>query len=147
MNSEKLMQSAVSLVGRILLASIFAMSVVGYFRDWSGTTQYMNSVGVTWGEDVLLAGASAFLILGSLSLIFGFLTRWGAILLLLFLAIITPIFHDFWARPEAEFRNEMIQFLKNISIFGGLMMVVAWGAGAASVDALLRRRKARRSGD
>ncbi|HEY3244850.1 MAG TPA: hypothetical protein VGM03_16025 [Phycisphaerae bacterium] len=55
-------------------------------------------------------------------------------LLLVFIVIATLKFHNFWTYPEAEQQNQMIHFLKNVAIMGGLLLLMAHGPGPISVD-------------
>ena len=68
-------------------------------------------------------------------LILGWKTRWAAAALLVFTAMAALLFHNFWALPPDQAQNQMIHFLKNISMMGGLLFVVIHGGGAFSVDA------------
>jgi putative oxidoreductase len=52
----------------------------------------------------------------------------------LFLIIITPIFHNFWAAAADQVANQRIHFLKNLAILGGMLMVAASGPGRLSID-------------
>ncbi|MEO0868550.1 MAG: DoxX family protein, partial [Cyanobacteria bacterium J06642_11] len=70
-----------------------------------------------------------FELLGGISLIIGYQAQIGAILLLVFLIPATLMFHNPIADP-----TQMIQFMKNLAIMGGLLMVVAFGAGPISLD-------------
>lgn len=130
-----LLQGVLTVVGRIMLATIFLMSAVGNkipkFNDVAG---YMASEGVPMPK-VMLAGAIAFLIAGSLSIIFGFRAKIGATLLLIFLVLATYFFHDFWTVEDAMLQqNEMIQFMKNMALMGAMLMIMANGAGPMSLD-------------
>ncbi len=113
------------------------MSAVGNkipnFNDVAG---YMASEGVP-APSVMLAGAIAFLIAGSLSIMLGFKARIGASLLIVFLLLATYFFHDFWTlEPESpEFQAQMIQFMKNLALVGAMIMVVVNGAGPGTLDA------------
>jgi putative oxidoreductase len=75
---------------------------------------------------VLAVGAIACLLLGSLSLLLGFKTQIGALLLVLFLIPTTLLFHPF--------TTDLGNFLKNLALIGGLLMVVSYGPGLISVD-------------
>ncbi len=136
------MQATASLLGRLMIATIFLMSAVGNkipkFNDVAG---YMASEGVPMPQ-VALAGAIVFLIVGSLSVIAGFKVRFGAALLLVFLVLATYYFHDFWKFEGQEQQMQMIQFMKNLSLMGTMVFLMANGAGAMSLDA---RRDARKS--
>ena len=135
------MQAVASLFGRLMVATIFLMSAVGNkipnFNDVAG---YMASEGVPMPQ-VALAGAIVFLIAGSLSVIAGFKIRFGAALLLVFLVLATYFFHDFWKFEGQEQQIQMIQFMKNLSLMGTMVFLMANGAGAMSVDANLAAQK------
>ncbi len=122
---------AALLAGRFGLGAIFLVSGLGKLASWSGTVAYAGSQGV---PAILLAGAVALEVVGGLSLLAGWKTRWGTIALLAFLVPVTLVFHGFWAYQGAEAQLQTIQFLKNVSIGGGLLVVLAAGPGALSVD-------------
>ena len=120
-------------VGRVLLALIFFNSGIGKIFAFEGTTQYMASYGMPMAA-LFLVGAIVVEALGGLSLIVGFKARWGALALISFTIVATVIFHQFWALEGMERRMQMIMFMKNVSITGGLLLVVAYGAGRFSFD-------------
>ncbi len=134
------MQATASLLSRLMIATIFLMSAVGNkipkFNDVAG---YMASEGVPLPH-VALAGAIVFLIVGSLSVIAGFKIRFGAALLLVFLVLATYFFHDFWNFEGQEQQMQMIQFMKNLSLMGTMVFLMANGAGGMSLDARLAAR-------
>lgn len=119
------------LAGRFGLGAIFLVSGLGKLASWTGTVAHAGSKGV---PAILLAGAVALEVVGGLSLLLGWKTRWGTIALLAFLVPVTLVFHGFWAYQGAEAQLQTIQFLKNVSIGGGLLVVLAAGPGALSVD-------------
>src|SRR5687768_13446738 len=127
-------QGLASVAGRVLLSLIFAMSVFGKLTNYSGTAEVMAGQGVP-APTILLAGAILFLAVGSISVVLGYKTQIGAVLLLVFLALATFFFHDFWAQPTAAAQQaEMIQFLKNTALMGAMLFLVANGAGRWSLD-------------
>ena len=134
------MQATASLMGRLMIATIFLMSAVGNkipkFNDVAG---YMASEGVPLPQ-LALVGAIVFLIVGSLSVIAGFKIRLGAALLLMFLVLATYFYHDFWNFEGQEQQMQMIQFMKNLSLMGTMVFLVANGAGGMSLDARLAAR-------
>jgi hypothetical protein len=66
--------------------------------------------------------------------------RIGAILLLTFLALASYYFHPFWKLEGQAQQEQMIQFMKNLSMMGAMLFVVANGSGPMSVDSLLHKR-------
>jgi len=119
------------LLGRVALGLIFVISGAGKFAAWHGTVAYAASKGI---PEILLAIAVALEFLGGICLVVGFKARWAAIALLVFLTPVTIVFHNFWAAPASEQQGQMVNFLKNLSIAGGLLIVFARGAGAFSID-------------
>ncbi|MBN2081358.1 DoxX family protein [bacterium] len=133
-----------TLAGRIFLALIFLGAAFNKITNFAGVRGYMQSAMGGLSEGVLsflLAGAIAFLVVGGLSVLLGCQVRTGALLLFVFLVIVTPIFHPFWAVPAEQFQMQMVNFQKNLAIMGGLMLVMAFGAGPLSVDAWLQTRQ------
>jgi putative oxidoreductase len=146
-------QNLVALLARIVLSPLFILGGVNHLLNWNGTIKFMTSKGMgienVFGSSsplvvqTLLAGATAFLIVGGLSLLLGFHARWGALLLIVFLVPAAVIFHDFWTYEGQIAQLQMANFMKNITLIGGLLMVVAFGPGTWSVDGR-RKRIARR---
>jgi putative oxidoreductase len=127
-----------ALIGRILIALIFAVSGIAKLLDPVGAVAHMQSVGIPYAEDlVYVAGVAE--ILGALSLLTGFLTRIGALGLILFLIPTTLYFHAFWNYSGQEQVSQMANFMKNVGIMGGLALIVAYGAGRFSLDYAMRR--------
>jgi putative oxidoreductase len=134
-------QGALTVIGRVLLATIFLMSAVGNkIPNFSSVANVMESVGVP-APQLLLVGAIAFLVVGSLSVIVGYKARIGAGLLLVFLVLASYYFHAFWNLEGQAQQEQMIQFLKNLSMMGAMFFIVANGAGPWSVDAWLSRNQ------
>ena len=128
------MQSYLSLAGRIMIATIFFMSAVGNkIPNFGSVTQYMSAEGVPM-PSLMLAGAILFLVAGSLSVIIGFKTPIGAGLLLVFLILATYFFHDFWTFEGEARQQQMIQFMKNLSLMGTMVFLISNGPGQLSVD-------------
>ncbi len=122
------MTSLIAAVGRLLLAVIFVLSGIGKLSDPAGTAAYIDAAGLPMA--VVVAWCTIALeILGGLLLIIGFQTRFVALALAAFCIAAGVLFHgDFGDRMQ------MIQFLKNLAMAGGLLQVVAFGAGSFSLD-------------
>ncbi len=134
------LQGPLSLLGRILLAAIFFMSAVGNkIPKYHEVVGVMEKVGVP-APQVLLPGAIAFLILGSISLVLGFRARLGALLLFIFLVLATYYFHAFWKIDDPKAAGEqMIQAMKNAALMGAMLFIMANGSGAWSLDNRLKK--------
>jgi putative oxidoreductase len=105
------------------------MSGLGKIANVSGIQQYMEQYGIPF-TSILVIGAIAVELLGGLSLLTGYKTRLGAFFLFLFLIPTTLIFHT-----EFSDQTQVIMFMKNLAIMGGLLLLVAYGAGKISLDA------------
>lgn len=132
----------IPLLGRIFLSAIFIMAGVTKFLDWGGTAASMEAQGLPMVH-VLLPIAALVEIAGGLMVLAGCYARLGALLLFLFLIPTTLIFHNFWAYAGDELQNEMQHFMKNLTIMGGLLLVLGLGAGPVSFDAWQRFRDER----
>lgn len=120
-------------VGRIALAVIFVMSGAMKFMDLGATAGAVASKGLP-APMVLAALAAATELGGGLLIVVGWQTRWAALALSVFTLVTAYVFHDFWHMEGAARENNMIHALKNLSIFGGFLMLAAAGAGRYSVD-------------
>jgi len=78
-----------------------------------------------------------------LCLIAGLLARAAALVLAAYTLVLGLIFHAYWLGPAAEARFDRIIFYNHLSIIGGMLVVVAFGAGCWSLDALMQRRSER----
>ena len=127
-------QNPLALIGRILLALMFVLAGFSKIGGFAGTVGYMQAKGIPAAS--VLAVLTILLELGGgLALVFGFYTRWAALALGLFTLLVTFIFHNFWAQPEAQQMTQQLMFMKNLSVAGGMFVLAAFGAGALSLDA------------
>ena len=126
----------VALLGRFLYVLIFLMAAPNHFS--SQTISYAASQGVPLASiAVPLSGVIA--LTGGLSILLGYRAKIGAWLLVLFLAGVTPMLHNFWTVADPMMRQmQMIMFMKNLSMLGGALFITQFGAGPWSLDA---RRK------
>ncbi len=130
-------QGVLTVAGRLMIVTIFLMSALGNkIPQFSGVVQYMASEGVP-APQIMLAGAILFLIAGGLSILVGFYARIGAVLLFVFLVLATYFFHDFWTFEGQEQQTQMIQFMKNLSMMGTMLFLMAVGSGPWSLDKCL----------
>ncbi len=130
----------VALLARLLVCVIFLLSGINKATNWSGTEAYMTAHGLNTATGVLLAGAIVVEVLGGLALLVGFEVRWVALVLFLYLIPATLLFHNFWALEGMARQEQMVHFLKNLAILGGLLDLSVVGAGALSADAARARR-------
>lgn len=123
----------IALAGRIALALIFIMSGWGKLTSFSGTAGYIASAGLPLAQ-VLTALTILIELGGGLMLAVGWKARWAALAFALFLIPVSLVFHAPWAAAPDQVQMQTIQFMKNLSIFGGMLMVVAFGPGRISFD-------------
>jgi putative oxidoreductase len=122
-----------ALVGRILLAVMFILSGFGKIGGFEGTVGYIASKGLPLPQ-VVAALTVALELGGGILLAIGWKARWVALAFAVFCLLAGLIFHNFWAVDAAQKMAQQINFLKNLSIAGGMLMVFAHGPGAYSVD-------------
>lgn len=140
------MKSLVIFLGRACLSLIFISGAFNKILNWEESHEYLIGglnlwLSATssmpqvqpWLEMVfpmtpfLLILATLLEGLGGLFLFLGVKPRLGAFLLLLFIIPTTILLHFFWIVPSAEKELQMIMFLKNLSIVGGLLLFLAYG--------------------
>lgn len=123
--------------GRLLIGLPFAMSGLGKLAAYGPTTEKISAVGLPV-PPLAFAVAVALELGGGLVLIAGFQVRLVAIALAVFTLVAAVSFHSNFAD-----QNQMIHFLKNVMLAGGLLQIAAFGAGAISIDNhLAKDRKA-----
>jgi putative oxidoreductase len=121
--------SVAPLVGRICLSAIFLISGSGKLAAPAATIGFISSMGLPFPQ--LSLGISVCVeILGGVALLVGYRVRVAAGVLAAFCVATAIFFHAHFAD-----QNQFIHFLKNIAMTGGMLQVVAFGAGRYSVDA------------
>ena len=124
------MNAYVPFAGRLLIGLPFAMSGLGKLAAIGPTTEIIRAAGLPL-PPLVLALAVVVELGGGLLLVAGFQTRIVATVLVLFSLAAAVSFHSNFAD-----QNQMIHFLKNVMMAGGLLQIVAFGAGALSIDNL-----------
>lgn len=120
------MEKITQLIARLLLAQIFFLSGIFKISGYEGTQGYMEATGI---PGMLLPFVIALEIGGGLALIAGWQTKWISLALAGFTLVAAVIFHNNLAD-----QMQMIMFMKNIAITGGLMLLAIQGAGSYSLD-------------
>ncbi|MEK6421354.1 MAG: DoxX family protein [Burkholderia gladioli] len=126
-------KDGVLLVARVLMMVLFVMFGWQKLTGFSGTVAYMGSTGV---PAPMLAAAVAVVMefVAGLLIVFGFWTRPVALLLALYTLGTAFIGHHYWTMSGMEQYANMINFYKNVSIFGGLLVLAVAGPGRFSID-------------
>ena len=132
-------------LGRILIAYIFIVGGVNKILDWSSTSEHVAAVFSDWKSystglnsleaifgflepmsSFLLIIAIALELIGGIFVLIGFRPKWGTICLILFLIPTTILYHHFWFLEGKAREDQLVAFMKNISILGGLLIL--WAA-------------------
>jgi len=113
-------------IGRLLLAIMFLMSGLSKIGNFAGTQGYMEAMGV---PGALLPLAIALEVLGGLAIIIGWQTKITSVALAGFCVVSAALFHNDFSN-----QSEMIMFMKNVTIAGGFLLLVAHGPGAYALD-------------
>ena len=121
------MEKIIQVVARVLLAHIFVLAGLNKIGGYADTQAYMDAMGV---PDILLPLVIILEVGGGLALIVGWQTRWAAYALAAFTALAAVIFHSDFGQQV-----QMILFMKNWAMVGGLLLLGVYGAGAYSLDA------------
>ncbi|QQX88184.1 DoxX family protein [Cupriavidus necator] len=129
MNTKHILShSSLPLIGRILVAAIFLVSGLGKLMAPGATLAYIGTLGLP-APTLGFAGALVLELAGGALLIAGYRTRAVAALLAIYSVATALIFHH-----ALGDQNQMFHFLKNLAMAGGLLQLVANGAGAFSLD-------------
>ena len=126
-------QNFTVLAGRILLGLLFVLSGFGKIAGFDGTVGYIASQNLPL-PSVVAALTILIELGGGLALVTGFYTRQAALLLAGFTLLAAFLFHAYWAAPEAAKMMQQINFLKNLSIAGGMLVLAAFGPGKLSLE-------------
>ena len=115
-------------LGRLLLASLFIWAGFGKLMNPSGTAQYFASMNIP-APSIAVWVVLIIELVGGILILIGFQTRWAALVLAIFCLITGFAIH----LPGGDLPN-MINFYKNLTMAGGFLYVVSFGAGIWSVD-------------
>jgi putative oxidoreductase len=127
------------LAGRQLFSLIFISASAGHLSPSTMAAAAAHGVPL---PEILVPLSGVIALVGGLSILFGFQTRVGAWLLVLFLVPVTLMMHNFWSVPDPMAHQiEKAMFLKNVTMLGGALVIAYFGADPLSLDALMSQRK------
>ncbi len=127
------MQNITLLIGRLGLSLIFILSGYGKLHAYTATAQLLIAHGLPGGLLPLVIFAELG---GGIAVLFGFLTRWAAVGLFVFSLLTASFFHS-----DFTDQSQWINFMKNLAIAGGFLILAVHGPGTLALDALRRRKK------
>ena len=131
-------QDFLLLAGRVLIGWIFISS------GWRKLTDIPAFVASMPRRDLpvflgYLAPPTEFF--GGVFIVFGFATRYTALVMLLFMVIATFSSHRYWNYTDpAQYASQNGNFWKNVSMTGGIVLLFITGAGRFAVDRILQRK-------
>jgi len=127
------LRDVLALVGRIALATLFIKEGVHQIIDFSGTGRYMAAAGLPM-VNVLLVLTILIEAGGGIAIALGWKARWAALAFAIWLVPVTVVFHNPWSGDAQTASTQTIHLLKNLSIFGGMLLLAAFGPGRYSLE-------------
>ena len=134
MKIEALSTGLLPFAARLLLCAIFVQGAFGKITGWAGQAEYMASHGMRFIAP-LLAAALVIEVVGVLLLLVGYQARLAALVMFVYLGIVSAMLHNFWALSGMSAGANQTAFLKNLGIMGGLLMISAYGPGRWAIAA------------
>ncbi len=147
------MQNFFSFLGRLCFCAVFIVSGIAKIMRWDAMEQELvnqlldvlsKSYQQGWAQMLLdrviplapmvLLAATIAELGGALLILTGIQVRLGALILCLFLIPTTYIFHNFWDLEGSAQQLQIVMFLKNLAIFGGGLLLLAFGSGQKKVS-------------
>jgi putative oxidoreductase len=125
------------LLGRILLGGIFVLSGYGKLMGLSAFAASLEQKGVPFASVMALIGAPVEFF-GGLAIVLGIETRYAAALMVGFVIVATLISHRFWEYQDAARQMQQTQFVKNVAIIGGFVVLFVQGGGRFTLARLWR---------
>lgn len=129
-----------SVLGRILLASIFIYAGLTKLLAFEGVVQYIESKSLPYSSILAVLTIALELVAGAL-IVVGYKAKVAAFALALFTLLAAVLFHNFWTYPVEQQHVQTLLFIKNISIAGGLLFLSSLGSGSWSLDKYVRQNK------
>jgi len=134
--TERTQMGLIIVAGRALFAFIFILSSPRQFQHASINAAAQHGLPLA---QFLVPAAGVLAALGGLSILLGYHAKIGGWLIAIFLLGVTPVMHNFWAVSDpAMAQAQLVNFMKNVAILGGALLITQFGAGPWSLDA---RRK------
>jgi putative oxidoreductase len=125
----------VLLFGRVLIAAIYLNGGYHKLTGLEGFAGYLAGHGVAVGAYPIAVLAACVEFFGSLCVLLGLGTRYAAVLMAGFTVVAALIAHRFWEISDpTQYVNQMIHFMKNVTIVGGFLVLYAVGPGRLSID-------------
>lgn len=126
---------ALFVIGRLIFGGFFLYNGIHHFHEKAAMGQYAGAKNLPEPE-LAVMGSGAAMILGGASVILGLQPKIGALAIILFLASVSPLMHDFWNASDRGARQaEMINFSKNMALLGAALALAGIEEWPASICA------------
>ena len=136
LGAESVITGLIIVAGRALFAFIFILASPRQFQAAAVNAAARHGVPMA---QILVPLSGVLAGLGGLSILLGYRAKIGAWLIAIFLLAVTPVMHNFWAIADpAMAQAQMVNFMKNVAMLGGALLITQFGGGPWSLDA---RRK------
>ncbi len=124
------MRDEVFLIGRILFSLVFLRYGIAHLTRTEGSAQYAAYKKVP-NATLLVQITGVCMVLGGLTIILGIVMDLAAALTAVLVTVYAFVMHRFWEETDDQTKQvEMSQFMKNISIAGGALVIAAVASGA-----------------
>ncbi len=131
------MKDIADLLARIFIAFLFIYEAIDGLVFFDKTKATMKAYGIMWNQDLLLGSLIFILFVGGFLVLIGYYANVGALMLLVYWLPFTLIVYSFWDDPLEYKRLHALYFMRNLAMCGGLLLLIANGAGKYSVKRLI----------
>jgi putative oxidoreductase len=117
-------QDYLFVLGRILYGGFFVLGGLNHFQHLAMMSGFVGSKGVPAAKPAVMF-SGLLIIIGGLSVILGYHVRIGLACIMLFLAPVTLLMHNYWVETDMMQRiNQRVNFQKNVALFGAALMML-----------------------
>ncbi|MFZ1456436.1 MAG: DoxX family protein [Saprospiraceae bacterium] len=131
------MKDIAELLARIWISFVFIYEALDALVFFNKTKATMTAYGILWQQDLVLKVTIFILLIGGILVLVGYFARVGATMLLLYWLPMTLIVYSFWDDPGELRRLHTLYFMRNLALCGGLLLLIANGAGKYSIKRLI----------
>ncbi len=135
------MKDILDLLARFFISFIFLAMTASMLSNFDRTVDELIGNGWELLPKFFIVLSIVGNILGGALILLGYRVKLGAVILMIFLIPATMYYHNFWDAPDGEQQAQLVSFMKNMAIFGGLLMVAAYGSGKYSIKRLFATTK------
>lgn len=140
--SDKFGQNIIVVIGRLIFSSIFILAGIYNILHFNFLSEEIAKQILIANSGLLLGLSILFQLGGGILVFLGLYTRIGALMLFMFMVVLTFLYHPFWMyNGTTQMMIELQNFLKNAAIIGGALYLVAFGGGRLSLDWWLLHKK------